>query len=49
MTDWNALAHARGLDIPAEEAAKIAPTLDALEDAFRPLAAELPLAYAESE
>jgi hypothetical protein len=41
MTDWNALAQARGLDIPPEAIASFAPTLDALEEAFRPLLKEL--------
>jgi hypothetical protein len=41
MTDWNALALARKLDIPPEEVAKFAPVLDALEEAFRPLVQEL--------
>jgi hypothetical protein len=42
MTDWTALARARGLDIPAEAVESIAPSLTALEDAFRPLLAKLP-------
>ena len=41
MTDWNALAQARKLDIPFEAVAAIAPTLDTLEEAFRPLLKEL--------
>ncbi len=41
MTDWNALAQARKLDIPPEAVAAIAPTLDALEEVFRPLLKEL--------
>ena len=41
MTDWNALAQARKLDIPPEAVAAITPTLDALEEAFRPLLEEL--------
>lgn len=49
MTDWTALAVARNLDIPAEDMAKIAPILDALEAAFRPLTRQLPRAYAEAE
>jgi hypothetical protein len=47
MTDWKAIAEARGLDIPPEQIAKIAPTLDALEEAFQPLLAQL--SYTESE
>ena len=42
MTDWTALAHARGLEIPDEAVARIAPALDGLEQAFRPLLAKLP-------
>lgn len=49
MTDWIALAASRKLDIPPEDTAKIAPILDALEAAFRPLTEELPRAYAEWE
>lgn len=49
MTDWNALAAARNLDIPPAEITKIAPALDALEEAFRPLVNDLPVAYTESE
>lgn len=39
MTDWKAIARARGLAIPEAEIEAIAPRLDALEAAFRPLAA----------
>lgn len=42
MTDFKALARARGLDIPEAELDRIVPTLEALEAAFRPLAADLP-------
>jgi hypothetical protein len=42
MTDWTALARARGLDIPADAVERIAPSLTALEEAFRPLPAKLP-------
>jgi len=42
MTDFQALARARGLDIPAAELDRIAPTLQALEASFRPLTADLP-------
>jgi hypothetical protein len=45
MTDWNALAQARKLDIPPETVAAITPTLDALEQAFRPLLNELGAGY----
>jgi hypothetical protein len=47
MTDWNAIAKARKLNIPPEDLAKLAPVLDALEGAFRPLLNEL--SYTESE
>jgi hypothetical protein len=47
MTDWKAIAQARKLDIPPEDVAKVAPTLDALEEAFRPLLKEL--SYTESD
>jgi hypothetical protein len=41
MTDWKTLAALRCPDIPADAVARIAPSLDALEKAFRPLAATL--------
>jgi hypothetical protein len=41
MTDWTALARAKGFDIPAEAVGQIAPSLAALEEAFRPLMEEL--------
>jgi hypothetical protein len=41
MTDFKAVARARGLDIPDAELDRIVPTLEALEAAFRPLAANL--------
>ena len=41
MTDWTALARARGLDIPAEAVEQIAPSLEALEANFRPLLQKL--------
>jgi len=40
--NWQAMAQARGLEIPAAEWGRIAPALDALEQSFRPLAAHLP-------
>jgi len=40
--NWQAMAQARGLEIPAAELERIAPALDALEQAFRPLADRLP-------
>ena len=42
MTDWIALSRARALDIPEDQVARIAPSLDSLECAFRPLLAKLP-------
>jgi hypothetical protein len=42
MTNWTALAQARALDIPAAAVEAIAPSLDGLEQAFRPLLAKLP-------
>jgi len=41
MTDWTALARARGLDIPADAVERIAQSLEALEAAFRPLLQKL--------
>ncbi len=41
MTDWNLLARALGLDIPEQEVARAAVSLGALEDAVRPLTANL--------
>ena len=45
MTDWNALARARNLNIPPEAFAAITPTLEALDEAFRPLLKELEGGY----
>ena len=42
MTDWKALAQARGLDIPPASVEAIAPSLEGLEQAFRPLLTKLP-------
>jgi hypothetical protein len=42
MTNWTALAQALALDIPAADVERIAPSLDALEQTFRPLLAKLP-------
>ena len=47
MTDWNAIAQARKLNVPPENAAIFAPVLEALEEAFRPLLKDL--SYTESE
>jgi hypothetical protein len=41
MTDWNAIAEARSLDIPADEIETVAPVLDALENTVRPLLTQL--------
>ena len=41
MPDWIAVAQARELDIPPEQLRKIAPALDSLEEAFRPLVKQL--------
>jgi len=39
--DWKAIARARDLKIPPAELDLIAPRLDTLEEAFRPLARKL--------
>jgi hypothetical protein len=39
--DWKKIARASGLTIPAADVDRIAPALDALEIAFRPLARTL--------
>ena len=41
MTDWNVLARARGLNIPEDAVERIAPSLESLEDALRPLLKKL--------
>jgi hypothetical protein len=43
MTDWRLAAQARCPDIPAEEVERIVPVLEALEAAFAPLAARIPV------
>ncbi len=40
--DWKAVAGALAPDIPETDLDRITPALDALEAAFRPLAAEIP-------
>lgn len=40
--NWANLAKAQGLDLPAQEADRIAQSLGALEQAFQPLTAHLP-------
>ena len=42
MKDWKQIASAGGLNIPAEDVARISPALDALEAGFRPLAGAIP-------
>lgn len=41
MKDWRAIAKASGVEIPAPDLDRIAPPLDALEAAFRPLVKDL--------
>jgi hypothetical protein len=41
MTDWKAIAHARGLNLSPRELDAIALPLAALEESFRPLAKTL--------
>jgi hypothetical protein len=41
MTDWAAMARARGIDLPAEEVERLAASQSALEAVLRPLAAGL--------
>jgi hypothetical protein len=41
MKNWKAIAEAHGLDLPASQLDRIAPPLDALEEAFRPLVRDL--------
>ncbi|MGH9667270.1 MAG: hypothetical protein ACRD9L_22845 [Bryobacteraceae bacterium] len=43
MKNWKQAAAALGLDIPEAGVENIAPALDALEKAFRPLTAKIPL------
>jgi len=43
MKDWRTLATAQGLDIPSEELERVAPVLEALEAAFRPLVKSIPI------
>jgi hypothetical protein len=42
MKNWKLLATAQNLEIPEPELELIIPALDALEAAFRPLAATIP-------
>ena len=41
MTDWKAIAHARGLELSPRELDAIAVPLAALEESFQPLAKAL--------
>ena len=40
--DWKKIARASGLAIPEDQLDRLAPTLDALEAAYRPLVRALP-------
>ena len=42
MRDWEAMAKARGLQIPSRELDRVPGPLRALEEVFRPLAADIP-------
>jgi len=42
MTDWKSLAKARQLNLPEADLDRIRGPLDALEQAFHPLAANIP-------
>lgn len=42
MKNWKLIAKGLSLDIPQKDLKKIAPVLDALETAFRPLTADIP-------
>jgi hypothetical protein len=44
MKDWKKIADASGFEIPDDQLDRIAPILTALEEAFVPLRAGLPLA-----
>jgi len=39
--NWRAMAQAQGLDLSADEWERVAPALDALDQAFRPLAGQI--------
>jgi len=41
VKDWESIAKASGVDIPAAELHRVAKTLDALEATFRPLVGDL--------
>lgn len=42
MTDYRAIARARGLNLPEDQLVRITGPLEILEAVFRPLAADLP-------
>ena len=42
MTDWKQLTRARGLGIPNDQVERFVPILDALEQSFTAIAADLP-------
>ncbi len=42
MKNWKKIAEANDLGIPESELERIAPALDALEGAFRPLTKDIP-------
>jgi hypothetical protein len=42
MKDWKLIAAGLGTDIPEADVAKIAPALNSLEAAFRPLSRNIP-------
>ena len=42
ITDWKQLAEARGLQLSADDLARVVPAMEALEAALRPLCAKLP-------
>lgn len=44
MKDWKQIAKGSGLDIPEADIERIAPALDGLEAAFRPLTKSIPAA-----
>ena len=44
MKDWNAIAAASGLDIPAADVARLVKPMEAVEEVFRPLVATLTIA-----
>ena len=41
MTDWKAIARARGIDIPANELERTLRPLESLEETFRPMVRHL--------